>query len=550
MSDERPVLPEAERDDKAEKNEKKKKDKLRSAWISFIGRIVAQVVGAVATIVLGLAIAGRLPGKQTGSEEKAPASSERRPARPDARPAGSPASLVVLPLQNFSGDPQQEFFADGMTEALISSLARIRALRVISRTSAMQYKGTRKPLPEIARELGVDLIVEGSVARDGTRVRITAQLIDAANDSHLWAESYERPTKDVLALQAEVASAIARQINVVLTPGELGRLAPSGTVNPEAYAFYLKGRYAWNQRTREGFDSAIRYFIQAIGEDPKYAAAFAGLSDTYSLQGSFNYEALPFPEAMTRAKAAAEKAVALDEHLAEGQTSLAWIRYRYDWDLPAAEAGFRLAIGLNPGYVTAHQWYSILLGEQGRQEEALAEAKRALQVDPLSPLMHRNLALIHYYARRLEEAEAKARDSLEMDSRSAGAHFTLARILNARGDHEGAIAAAEMVPPEQRSNELSAMLGYAYAQAGQLAKARELLAQFRASSRRRPVAPHHEAVLQIGLGDRDAAFQAFERALAQRSPYLLGLRTFPLLDPLRGDPRFSALVKKVGLAAS
>lgn len=549
MSDDQPAPPpsEAARGDKDDKDEKKKKDKIRSVWISFVGRVVAQVVGAVATIVLGLAIAGRLPGTRSGPDEKPPAPSERPAARPDSKPAGGRASLVVLPLQNLSGDPQQEFFADGMTEALISSLTKIRALRVISRTSAMQYKGTRKPLPEIARELSVDLILEGSVLRDGARVRITAQLIDAAADEHVWAESYDRPIKDVLALQADVATAIARQVDVVLSPGELGRLAPRGTVNPEAYAFYLKGRYAWNQRTREGFDSAIRYFVQAIGEDPNYAAAFAGLADTYSLQGSFNYEALPFAEAMDRAKRAADKAVALDEDLAEAQTSLAWVRYRYDWDWKKAEAGFRLAIDLNPGYVTAHQWYSILLGEQGRHDEALAEAQRALLADPQSPLMWRNLALVHYYARRFEEAEAKARDALELDSRAAGAHFVLARILNARGDHEGAIAAAERVPPEQRSNELLAMLGYAYAQAGQTARARHVLAQFQAAARQRPVAPHHEAVLQIGLGDKDAAFQAFERALAQRSPYLLGFRTFPLLDPLREDPRFQALVKKVGL---
>jgi TolB-like protein/Tfp pilus assembly protein PilF len=542
MSDERPVAPEADPDEKAER---KKKDKLRSAWISFVGRIVAQIVGAAATIVLGLTVAGRLPGRSHAPEPSA-LPSPQRPAA-EARSAGAPPALVVLPLDNFSRDPQQDFFADGMTESLIASLSRIRALRVISRTSAMRYKGVKKPLPEIARELGVDLIVEGSVARDGPRVRITAQLIDARTDSHLWADSYERPMKDVLSLQAEVASAIARQIDVVLTPGELGRLAPTGTVDPEAYAAYLKGRYAWNARTREGFESAIRYFIQAIGHDPGYAAAFAGLADSYLLQGLASFDTLPSEDALKRARAAAERAIALDPELAEAHTSLAAIRHRYDWDLKAAEAGFRRASELNPGYVTAHQWYANLLAEQGRHDEALREARRAVELDPLSPLMQRTLAYAHYMARRFEEAENKARDVVELDPRSQSAYSMLARVLLARGDPQGAVAVCERIRAEDRGDELQVLWGYAQARAGHPERARELLRSLRARSRE--LQPHQEGLLLVGLGENDAALSAFERALLRRSDYLLGLKTLPLLDALRAEQRYHALVKKVGPGA-
>jgi TolB-like protein/Tfp pilus assembly protein PilF len=547
MPEEQPAPPpiEAGQDEK----KKKKKDKVRSAWISFIGRIVAQVVGAVATIVLGLVVAQRLQDKPDAPEGRGtrPAASAERRA-PGAQTAGRrDASLAVLPLQNLSGDPQQEYFADGMTEALIANLAKIRALRVISRTSAMHYKGTKKPLLEIARELGVDSVVEGSVARQGNRVRVTAQLIDARSDEHLWAQSYERPLSDVLALQADLAGAIAREVNVVLSAGELGRLAPSGSVDPEAYAFYLRGRHAWNQRTIESLESAIRYFTQAIGEDPGYAAAFSGLADSYSLLGGFLLGAMPPREAMTRAKAAAEKALALAPHGAEAQTSVAWVRFRYDWDWAGAERGFRRALELNPGYATAHQWYAVYLGEMGRHEDALPVARRAVDIDPLSPLMRRTLARIHMLAGRLDEAETEAREAIELDPGAVASHLLLVQVLIARGDHRGAIEVCEGISSSQRTGELLVLLGYALARSGQRGRAQEALEKLQASSRERPASPHHLALLYVGLGDHDAAFRALEKAVAERSDYVVGLKAHTLLEPLRRDRRYQALLQRVGL---
>jgi len=351
----------------------------------------------------------------------------------------------------------------------------------------------------------------------------------------------------VRALQAEVAGAIARQINVVLTAGELGRLAPTGTVSPEAYGFYLKGRYAWNHRTQEGLDSAIRYFTQAIGEDPGYAAAFAGRADTYALLGLASFGALPPREAMTRAKAAAEKALELDESLAEAHTSLAWVRFRYDWDFTAAERGFRRAVELNPGYATAHQWYSIYLANLGRHDEALVEAQRALELDPLSPLMHRNLGNIHYLARRFEKAEAEAREAVELDSRALASRLLLVRILSGRGELQDAIEACEQIPPPERNDETLVLLGYAYARAGHRSRAQELQRQLLAASRPRPAAANHLALMHVGLGETDAALRELERAVAERLDYVVGLKTNPLLDPLRSDPRFRALLRRVGL---
>jgi TolB-like protein/tetratricopeptide (TPR) repeat protein len=553
MSDEQPATPSVEADE-SERKKRKKEEKLRSAWISFVGRIVAQIVGAVATIALGLAVAGRLSGPSGDASKAAKASplAERRAARHDAPAGRAQPSLAVLPLQNLSADPQQDYFSDGMTEALISSLAKIRGLRVISRTSVMQYKGSKKPLREIAAELGVAALVEGSVMRDGSRVRITAQLIDAASDEHLWTESYDRDVRDVLALQSDVAGAIARQVNVVLSSGEQGRLAPRGTVNPEAFGFYLKGRHAWNRRTEDGFESAIRYFTQSIGEDAKYAAAWAGLADTYSLLAGFpgtgfTQASLPPEEAMALAKSAAEKAIALDDGVAEAHTSLAWVQFRHTWNFAEAERSFQKALELNPGYATAHQWYAVYLGELGRHEEALPEARRALDADPLSPLMHRTLARIHYLARRSDDAESEAREAIELDPASLASQLLLMQILCSRGDFQGAIEIGERVPLAQRNDEAFSLLGYAYACMGQKGRAQDLMKTLLAPARPRRLAPHHLALLHVGLGENDAALRALATAVEQRSGFAVGLKTQPLLDPLRAEPRFQALLRRVGL---
>jgi TolB-like protein len=291
-------------------------------------------------------------------------------------------SLAVLPLANLSRDPEQEYFADGMTEALITDLSRIGSLRVVSRTSVMHYKSTEKPLPEVARELKVDGIVEGSVLRSGDRVRITAQLIRAADDRHLWAESYERELRDILVLQGAVAQDIAGQIKGQLTAQEHGQLTNRPAAKPAAYLAYVRGRYFWNKRNEESLKTATTYFEEALREDPAYAPAYSGLADSYFYRG-YGFGRLPPREAMPKAEAAALKALALDDTLAEAHTSLALLKFFYDWDWPGAEREFRRAIELNPNYPTAHHGYSVFLAAMRRSDESVAEARRALEADPL-----------------------------------------------------------------------------------------------------------------------------------------------------------------------
>ncbi|HXP09948.1 MAG TPA: tetratricopeptide repeat protein, partial [Acidobacteriaceae bacterium] len=334
-------------------------------------------------------------------------------------------SLAVLPLENLSGDASQKYFSDGMTDQLITDLAQISALRVISRTSTMVYEGARKPLPEIARELHVDAVVEGTVLRAGDQVRITAQLIDASTDKHLWSQSYQGELKDTLALQDRVARAIADQIQINLTPGEQAALKSVKVVNPEAYESYLKGRFFWNKRTAEGLRVALAYFNQAIEEDPKYAQAYSGLADTYALLGDWQYAVMTPGQAYPKAKAAALKAVELDSSLGEAHNSLAFVLEGFDWDLKAGGKEFERAIELNPGYATAHHWYAWHLGLLGRYDEAIAEMKKAESLDPLSLIINADLAELLVIAHSYDESVQQSHKTIEMDPNFAMAHNQL-----------------------------------------------------------------------------------------------------------------------------
>jgi len=469
--------------------------------------------------------------------------------RPLSR-AGPPdiQSLAVLPLENLSRDPEQEYFADGMTEAIIADLTKIRALRVISRTSAMQYKDVKKPLPQIARELNVDAVVEGSVLRSGDRVRITAQLIHAPTDRHLWADSYERDLRDVLALQRDIAQAIAQEIKVTLTPQEQAQLAKARPVDPEAHQLYLKGRYHWNKRTAEDFKKALEYFQQAIAKDPSYPPAYAGLADTYGLLGYYAYDVLPPREAMPKAKAAALKALEIDGSFAQAHVSLAWVRQTYDWDWPAAEKEFKRAIDLNPGYATAHHWYSLHLATLGRRDEALAEAKRALELDPLSIIINHIVGLQHYWARRFDQAIEQFRKTIDMDPSFPIAHWSLGRAYAAKGMYREAIAEYEKYSAlTGGSGRALAALGSAHARSGDRREALRVLEQLNAISKQRYVPSHQFADVSIGLGDKDQAFAWLDKVYDERSSYLTWLKVEPLFDPLRSDPRFADLVRRVGL---
>ena len=326
-------------------------------------------------------------------------------------PAPRIESLAVLPLENLSRDPEQGYFADGMTEALITDLASVAGLRVISRNSAMRYKDSSKPIQVIARELKVDAVVEGSVLRSGGRVRITAQLVQAATDRNLWASMYERDVRDVLALQSEVAQAIVDEIRIKLSPQEATRLRAARSVKPDAYEAYLKGRYFWNRRDREGVTKGLQYFQQAVELEPNYALAYAGISDSYLVLGG-NYWLSPH-EAFPAAKAAALKAVEIDDSISEAHTSLAQAM-ELDWDWKRAEREYKQALALNPGYATAHQWFSAFLSNMGRREMAIQEAMRAAELDPLSPVISLRLAQAFYFARRYREAKGALQRTFEV----------------------------------------------------------------------------------------------------------------------------------------
>ncbi|UCC32202.1 MAG: tetratricopeptide repeat protein, partial [Phycisphaerales bacterium] len=461
-------------------------------------------------------------------------------------PAGTISSLAVLPLANLSGDRDQEYFADGMTGELNTALGKIRALTVISRMSVMRYKDTDKTPPDIARELNVDALVEGTVTRFGDRVRITANLIKGATSEQLWGDSYERELRDILALQNEVARAIAKEIKVKLTPQEQVRLTTTEQVNPEAYEAYLKGRHWWNKRTPEGLNKSLTLFRQAISLDPNLALGYAGIADAYVVMGSWNV--LRPHEAYPEAKKEATKGVEIDETLAEAHVSLAAVAKNYDWDFSGAEREFIRAIQLNPGYATAYQWYAEHLAAMGRHEEAVAQMERALELDPLSLIIHVAYGRICYYARRYELAIDHCHKALQLDPNFTPAHLLLSFSYVQKGMFEEAVAASQKAKLFSGGLPLSlASLGYAHAVAGNRDEALSILAQLTELSKQTHVTADNLALIHIGLGEKDQAFGWLARAAEERSSYLASLNTEPVLDSLRADPRFDDLVRRVGM---
>jgi TolB-like protein/Flp pilus assembly protein TadD len=452
----------------------------------------------------------------------------------------------VLPLDNLSGDASREYFADGMTDELITDLAQIRALRVISRTSVMMYKGARKPLPQIARELNVDAVVEGTVLLSGNQVRITAQLIKAPADKHLWAESYEGDLRDTLALQEKVARAIAEQIRIEVTPQEQAKLMAAKTVDPDAYEAYLKGRYFWNKRTADGLEKAVDYFNQAIAKDPAYAAAYSGLADTYALLGDWQYAVMTPKEALPKAKAAALKALELDDSLSEAHTSLAFCLDGFDWDLQAGDREFRRAIELNPGYATAHHWYAWHLILLGRNSEAIAEMKKAVSLDPLSLIINADLAELLVIAHLPDQSIQQSRKTIEMDPDFALAHNQLGQAYLEKHMSEEAIA--ELQRATQLSDDsptCTANLARAYAAAGKRQEATALLNDLRTRSADGYSHAAEIAMVYAALGDKDQAMTWLNQAYEERfNPGVLLRIGF---DPLRSDPRFQDLLRRVGL---
>jgi TolB-like protein/DNA-binding winged helix-turn-helix (wHTH) protein/Tfp pilus assembly protein PilF len=452
-------------------------------------------------------------------------------------------SLAVLPFENLTGNPDQDYFADGVTETLTTNLAQIRALRVISRTSAMQYRHAKKSLPEIARELDVEAVVEGAVGRSGDRVRVTAQLIDARTDRHVWAKSYDRELRDVLALQSEVAWAIAQAVQVEVGPEERRRLSRTASVHPDAYESYLKGRYYWGLRGRENFIKAAAYFQQATTEDPGYAPAYSGLSDTRRM-----FDEDPPLESMPKAEAAARKALALDDTLAEAHASLAGVLYRYHWQWAAAEKEFQRALELDPNYAEGHRAYAIFLLTMRRNAEALPEARLAQGLSPLSAVMGVELAFALARLERYDEAAERLRKTRELDPAFPRVDQTLALMYLQQGDLPRAVTVLE-----ERKARLGrpltpagAWLGYLLAKVGRSAEAEAVLHTLEERSQRHYLSPQSFAIVQLGLGHKDAALTLLGKACEQRSIDVLGF-SGPLFDLLRDEPRYRELIGRMGL---
>lgn len=456
-------------------------------------------------------------------------------------------SLAVLPLEDLSRDPEREYFADGLTEALITILAKIGDLRVISRTSAMQYKGVHKNVREIARELDVDTIVEGTVLRVGQRVRITAQLIDAVKEAHLWAESYERDLRDVLALQSEIAQAIAREIRVKLTPHERAQIAQTQAVDPEAYEAYLKGRYYWNKSSGDTLSKGAECFRRAIDKDPNYAAAYSGLADCAS-RGCWLGHLAP-EDGFGKAKRLANQALTIAPKLPEAYASLGFSLTHYDFDFVAAERAFERSLELNPHYATGHEWLAMLLYVLGREEAAIAEFATAVRLDPLVPIIHAAWGWICFLARRYDEALERTQTAFELDPSFLPITYPLGTVHMFKGDEQAAFAAYHRgVDISAGAGSYLGGLGWGYARVGRKDEARSVLMQLREMRKRKYVMATNLALIHAELNEKDEALRWLEQGFEERAPWMVYLNTDPRYDSLRSEPRFQELLRRMRFA--
>lgn len=457
-------------------------------------------------------------------------------------------NLAVMPLSNDSGDPAQEYLADGITEQLISDVAQLGNVRVTSRTSSMSYKGSKKRLPQIARELGVDAIIEGSVLRSGERIRINVELIDGSSDQHLWSQTYERDVKDVLALQREIARAVAKNTHGVLPSGAAVRPAEDRSIDPRSFDEYVRGRYAFNKSGRDDLAQAVDHFQRALDADPTNAQAYAGLADAYALTGYMNF--LPPGNAFPKARAAAARALELDRNSADAHASLGYVHLYYDWDFPGADSEFRHAIAINPSLASAHRYYAIYLAAMLRPDDARREATMARALDPLSVPIATDTGFVMYYDRDYDKAASALKDAIAMSPKAFAAHFWLGRVYQAQQRYGDAAAeyAAGGTGISQWPPMLSG-LGHMYGLTGRRADALKVLQQLDAMSKDRYVTPYASALVYLGLGEKDKTIAVLRQCVEERSNWLVWLLKDPRWDPMRSDPRFMDIVHRVGFPA-
>jgi TolB-like protein/Tfp pilus assembly protein PilF len=464
----------------------------------------------------------------------------------EVRASARKVILAVLPFENLSRDPEQEYFSDGLTDEMITQLGRLNPQRlgVIARTSAMKYKLTNKTIAEIGRELGVSYVVEGSVRRAGPRVRVTAQLIQVVDQTHVWAESYERRFDDILILQSDIARAIAKEIDVTLTPSEMRRLAGASAISPDAHAAYLKGRYCWNKRTEEGLKKGIEYFHEAIAYEPTFAAAHDGVSDCYVMLACRGV--LPVRETFQRARTAARRALELDGALGEGHASLAHVRL-HGWDWDGLDDDFRRALELSPAHAIAYYWYAEYLMAVGRADEAIAMVQTAQRMDPLSSVLSASLGMILYLARRHDESIECLGKALDVDPDHFLLHLRLGLVLAHAGSRLEAIDEMKRsVALSGRSTETLTGLAQAYAASGMRQEMQRIVDELSDQTSHRYVSPYNVARVFAAAADAETAFAWLENAYDERNPDLIELRAEPVFDSIRPDPRFADLLRRVG----
>ena len=512
-------------------------------WNGEVDEVADEAAGAAAAPAGAPSPATPAPPSRRATDLPSPLARAATPPPPQRI-----GSLAVLPLENLSGDPAQEYFADGITDALIHEFARIGALKVISRTSAMQYKRARKPLPQIGRELGVDAVVDGSVLRSGDRVRVHAQLLLAESDEHLWTGRFDRRLEDVLELQGELARAIVEEVNVKLTPQERARIArPRPQVDPEVYLLELQGRHLWARRTEAAFREALGRFEEATARDPGYAPAWVGIADCHNMLG--NYGILPPREVHGPARAAALRALELDPASAEAHRALALMHWNFEFDWPAAEAEYRRAAELDPNSSLVHYWHGVCLGIQGRFEESFRELARARELDPLALHVACVSGWMHYHSRRYAESLPWYEQVLAADPQYLMGHWLLGEAYVELGEMELGVAALERaLALSGRAARFLGFLGYAYGRAGRREDARRLLVELEARRAERYVPRYFPALVHAGLGEVEAALDTLERGWEERDTMLRDLKVDPPWNVLHGEPRYEALLARIGLA--